>query len=134
MSRAVVLARARTAAEAGMVDACTIRRPTGETTDDASGVVTKTYLNPNPYSGKCRVQQSLAQAAQADSGEEHLLLLRLEVQLPMSVTGLQVGDELTIDTSVRDPDLPGRVFLVRDLFHKTDASARRVQVTERTAS
>jgi hypothetical protein len=49
----------------------------------------------------------------------------------VSVTGLEVGDEVTI-TASRDPDLIGRAFLVRDLFHKTDASSRRVQLTERT--
>jgi hypothetical protein len=47
------------------------------------------------------------------------------------VTGLEVGDEITI-TASRDPDLVGRAFLARDLFHKTDLTARRVGVTERT--
>lgn len=132
MSRAAVLARGRAAAEAGMVDACQIRRVTGRATDPFSGVETPTYLNPDVYAGKCRVQQALAQAQQQDVGQDYLLLLRLEVQLPMTVVGLRVGDEITITASVSDPDLPGRVFLVRDLFHKTDATARRVQCTERT--
>jgi hypothetical protein len=35
--------------------------------------------------------------------------------------------------SAYDPDLPGRVFLVRDLFGKTEATARRVQVEEVTS-
>lgn len=129
MQRAALLARAQAAAQAGMVDTCTIQRRTGETTDENSGVVTPTW--DALYSGKCRVKQSIAQADQHDAGENYVLQMRLEVQLPTSVTGLKVGDEITIVTS-RDPDLPGRVFLVRDLFHKTDASARRVGVTERT--
>ena len=62
-----------------------------------------------------------------------MLLLRLEVQLPMTVTGLRVSDEITIDTSAHDPDLVDRVFLVRDLAHKSHATARRVQVTEKTS-
>lgn len=133
MSRESVLARGRFAAELGMVDACTIRRVTGVATDQTTGVRTPTYLSPDPYTGKCRVQQALAQAAQHDAGEDFLLLLRLEVQLPMSVTGLEVNDQVTI-TASRDADLVGRVFLVRDLFHKTDATARRIQVIERTDS
>lgn len=129
MSRAALLARARAAAQAGMADTCTIRRRAGETTDENSGVVTPTW--DALYAGKCRVQQAIAQAAQHDVGEDYLLQMRLEVQLPMAVTGLAVGDEVTI-TASQDPDLVGRVFLVRDLFHKTDASSRRVGVTERT--
>lgn len=131
MSRADVLARAQQAAEAGMVDTCVIRRSGGRTTDPVTGDVTELYSG--FYTGKCRVQQAQAQAQREDIGEDHLLLLRLEVQLPMSVTGLEVGDEITI-TASRDPDLPGRVFRVHDLAHKTDASARRVQCLERTGS
>jgi hypothetical protein len=129
VNRAEVLVRAQAFAEEGMVDTCTIRRRTGETTDENSGTTTPTWAD--LYAGKCRVQQAIAQAAQHDAGEDYLLQLRLEVQLPMTVTGVKVGDEITIVTS-RDPDLPGRAFLVRDLFHKTDASSRRVGVTERT--
>jgi hypothetical protein len=130
-ARAELIQRARAAAEEGMVDTCIIRRSTGETTDQASGVVTPTYLSPNPYTGKCRVQQSLAQADQHDAGEDYQLQLRLTLQLPMSVIGAEVGDQVTI-TASRDPDLVGRAFLIRDLFHKTDASARRIGITERT--
>ena len=131
MSRATVLARGRVAAEAGFVDSCTIRRITGSTTDPNSGVITPTYST--LYIGKCRVQQAQAQAPPTDAGEAYLLLLRLEVQLPMTVTGLRVSDEITIDTSAHDPDLVDRVFLVRDLAHKSHATARRVQVTEKTS-
>jgi hypothetical protein len=134
MSRASALARGRAAAEAGMVDACTIRRPTGVIEDDFSGTVATTYLNPDPYAGPCRVQQHQATADRHDVGEDDLLLLKVEVQLPVAVTGLKVGDEITITASVNDPDLRGRVFLIHDLAHKTDATSRRVQCTERTGS
>jgi hypothetical protein len=130
MSRESVLARGRTAAEAGMVDGCTVRRLTGSVTDDFSGVPVETWAD--LYAGKCRVQQDMAQSQAHTVGEDYQLLLRLEVQLPMSVVGLEIGDVVTITSSASDPDLPGRVFLVRDLAHKTDATARRIQVTERT--
>lgn len=134
MSRAALLGRARAAAEAGMVDTCTIRRPlTGEQTD-GYGNVTAAYTDPDPYVGRCRVQQArFGSSAQRDVGEDQVVLLSLEVQLPMSVTGLQVGDEVHLTASLTDPDLPGRVFRIVSLAHKTDASARRVQCTERTA-
>jgi hypothetical protein len=134
MSRASVLARGRAAAEAGMVDACTIRRVTGTATDPATGAVTPTYQSPDLYSGPCRFQQGMVQTEPHDVGEDFVRLLRLELQLPMTVIGLEVNDVVTCVSSVSDPDLPGRTFLVRDLAHKTDATARRVQLTERTGS
>jgi hypothetical protein len=131
MSAASVLARGRAAAEALMVDSCSIRRKTGESTT-AGGVVTPTYGDPL-YAGKCRIQQSAGQAQQQDPGEAYVLMLRLEVQLPMSVTGLEPEDVVTVTASVHDEDLVGRVFIVRDLAHATHKTARRVQVMERTS-
>lgn len=132
MSRASVLARGRTAAEAGMVDACTVSRAGVRVTDTSSGEVTVPVTT--LYTGMCRVQQTVAQATEETVGEDHVLLLRLEVQLPMSVTGLEVGDRVTITASEHDGDLVGRVFRVKDLAHKTHATARRVQCVEKTGS
>lgn len=134
MSRESLLARGQAAALAGMVDTCTIRRVTGTTFDDFSGAPVRTYLSPDPYSGQCRVQQTRGESTQEDTGEDFFRLLRLELQLPITVVGLQLHDEVTI-TAVgpgRDQDLVGRVFLIRDLMHKTDATSRRPQITERT--
>ena len=130
MSAQTAIVRGRRAAEALMVDTCTIRRPTGTGSDDDGNVVV-TYQP--VYTGKCRVQQPNAQAAQQDVGEDYQLLLRLEVHLPMSVVGVETGDEVQVTASQLDPDLPGRVFLVRDLAHKSHATARRVGVTERSS-
>lgn len=134
MSRDSVLARGRLAAEAGMVDTCTIRRrdPDSEVTDPVTGVITKAYLPGNIYSGKCRVQRSQAMAQQHDAGEDHILLRQLTLQLPITAVGLEVGDEVTITASAHDPDEVGRHFLIRDVEAKTEATARRAQCTERT--
>jgi hypothetical protein len=132
MSAASALARGRAAVEALMVDACTITRVGERDTDTTTGEVTEPVST--LYTGQCRVQQAQAQATEETVGEDHLLLLRLEVQLPMSVTGLEVGDLITITASVHDPDLPGRVFRIHDLAHKTHATARRVQCVEKTGS
>lgn len=131
MSRAAVLARGRAAAEAGMVDTCTVRRPTGTTTDPDSGQVTTAYLNPNPYTGKCRVKQIQALPETHDVGEDHVVLTRLQLQVPMSAPGLLVGDEVTMTASIHDPDLPGRVFLIRGPSAGSELTARRYEVTDR---
>lgn len=130
---AALLARGRRAAEALMVDQCAIRRRTGESTDPVSGVVTPTYAT--IYAGRCRVQQpgTGAQAREESPGEQYALLLRLEVHVPMSVTGIEADDEVVITASEHDPDLVGRVMIVRDLAHKSHATARRLGVQERTS-
>lgn len=132
MSRATVLARGRRAALASMADTCTIRRVAGQVTDKNTGNVTATYAT--LYAGKCRVQSAKAQGEQHTAGEDYQLLLHLEVQLPISVTGLQVADQMTITAAVNDPDLAGRTFLIRDLMHKSEATARRVSVLEKTGT
>lgn len=124
------VARGRLAAESLMVDACTIRRKTGETTDTDTAAVTPTYAT--LYTGKCRIQQVGGIARPTQAGEQTDWMLRLDLQLPMSVTGLKVSDVVAVTASVRDPDLPGRVFTIRGLAHKTDATARRVQIEEVT--
>lgn len=130
LNPAPALARGRAAAESLMVDTCTIRRRSAPVTSTVDGSVSWTLTT--IYSGKCRFQQEAADARTEDAGEAYLRLLRVEVQLPMSVTGVAALDEVTCNTSALDPDLPGRVFTVRDLAHKTHATARRIRVEERT--
>jgi hypothetical protein len=129
VSRASLIARGQAAAEAGMRDTCVIRRVATSVTDQTTGVPARTYAD--VYSGRCRIQQRSTNATRVDVGQDSVLLLGVELQLPMSVTGLEVGDQVTITASA-DGDLIGRVYLVRDLFHKTEATARRVGVQERT--
>jgi hypothetical protein len=127
---APALARGRAAAEALMVDACTITRVTGETTNEDTGVVTPTTST--VYTGQCRIQQSQlgADSTPADPGEAYVRLVAFEVQLPMSVEGVRVQDVVTVTASAHDPDLVGRAFNVLGLAHKTHATARRLQVQE----
>lgn len=132
LNPAPALVRGRAAAESLMVDTCTIGRVVGQTTDPLTGAVTDQVSN--YYAGKCRFQ-TIGRGSQArpqDAGEDYMMLLRIEVQLPISVTGVEVGDIITCETSVHDPDLPTRRFRVRDLYHKSHATARRVQAEEVT--
>lgn len=132
MSRASVLARGRAAALAGMVDTCRITRVTSVVTDPDTGVQTPT--TETVYEGVCRVQQHVPGGARpADAGEAYLLLLRLELQLPITAVGIAVGDSAEMLTCVNDPDLVGRVLRVRELGHKSEATARRIGVEEVTS-
>lgn len=115
-----------------MVDACTITRATGSTTDVDSGEVVETI--DTIYDGKCRFQQPPAIARPADVGEALVFQLPFQLQLPMVDTeGVQVGDRVTATASISDADLVGRVFWVKALFHKSHATARRIGLEEVTS-
>lgn len=130
MSATTVTLRGRLAAEANMVDACTIKHLVGNTTDPETGRTTPTYST--LYSGKCRVQQKVPVAKPAEVGQAAVWLERLEMQVPMSVVGISSNDLVTITASALDPDLVGRVFHARELGHKTHMTARRFQIEEVT--
>lgn len=97
---------------------------TGEYTEPADADV---------YSGKCRVQIGDGLTAQdAEAGGQVLTVQRLMLQIPVSVVGVHIGDVATI-TAVHpdgDPDLVGRVFRIDSTFAKSQATARRLQVSE----
>jgi hypothetical protein len=114
-----------------MRDACVIRRFGDPVVDDNTGEETRPETV--VYTGSCRVQQQPAAAGVANPGEDAQLLVRIELQLPMSAPALEVDDEVTMTASEDDPQLPGQVYYVRDLFAKTDASSRRIGVTRRTS-
>jgi hypothetical protein len=131
VSRASVLALGRAAANASMTDACTIRRRTGETTD-ANGVVTPTWAT--VYAGPCRVQQGHAESRDETPGEARVRLIRRELHLPITTsTNIRADDVATIDTSINDPDLAGRLFVIRGEAAKSEATARRLGVDEVTS-
>lgn len=130
MSASSALARGRAAALALMVDACTIGRVVGTTTDEDLGEVVDVVEE--LYTGRCRIQQRSPNATPVEAGQQELRLLPFEVQLPISVVGLAEQDRITVTASAHDPDLPGTVLVVRDLGHKTHATARRVRCEEAT--
>lgn len=124
-----MLTTARAAAESLMLDACTIARKTGQATNTGTGVVSDTYGDPF-YSGPCKVQARDVDAITPEAGDRAVTVLRMRVDVPMSVEGVEVGDLVTITSSAYDPDLVGRTFRVTAPFHKSFATARRMPVEE----
>lgn len=119
-----------------MVDTCVIRRRTGSTTDRESGQVISIYLTPDPYSGRCRVQQAAASATGQTVGEAAVLLVGRVLQLPVAASAaVRADDEVTI-TAVApssDPALLNRHFVIKAEFGKSDASSRRLGIEEVTS-
>ena len=132
MSAASALARGRTAAEALMVDACTITRVTRTTTLPSGEVVHDTE---QVYAGRCRVQDAgqLGPSATTDTvADAHPRQLGWTLQVPTSATGITLGDVVAVTASAHDPELVGRTWRVLDVHHKTHATSRRLGIEEST--
>lgn len=124
-----MLATARTTAAALMVDACTIARKTGKSTHPTSGVVSDTYGDAY-YSGPCKVQTRDVDPSNPEAGDAAYTVLRLRVDVPMSVTDVEVDDLVTITASTYDPALVDRTFRVVAPFYGSLKTARRLPVEE----
>jgi hypothetical protein len=125
------LARGRALAETLMVDTCTVTRESAAFTNPDTGQ--QTISTATVYTGRCKVQHRTSGGARdEDVAEANLLMLRLSVHLPVSATGVRTGDIITVTASVGDAELVGRRFIVRELAHKSMATARRFGVEEVT--
>lgn len=111
-----------------MIDTCRIRRVTGRATDPNSGEVTATY---EPvYAGKCRIQTNDPYEQRPQAGEHSFTVVRDILQVPMSVTGVRVGDVVDQVVSRLDPDLADRTWRVAGTSRKTHQTMRRFFITE----
>lgn len=128
MTAQAVMEAGRVAAERLMVDTCTVKHQTGETMDPVTLQMTPTYTT--LYTGKCRVQLTATVALMPEAGERVIATQRVTVQLPTTVTGVQVDDIVQVTAAAHDGDLVGRVYRVRSEFAKTHATARRLECEE----
>ena len=110
-------------AEQTMTDTCIITRA-GDPTYNPS---TLAYTTPSTtvYSGKCRVKPQNVMDRQVQAGERAVQIWPYVVSVPMSVTGVQVDDVVTVTASA-DADLEGQVLVVKDVTRGTNVTARRL--------
>lgn len=130
MSRETALAAGRAFLIASLVDACTIKHPTGLSTNTTTGVVTPTYAT--VYTGPCKLKGADSASGQDIAGA-HLAVLSPEIHVPIEVVGVVEGDLVTITASAFDAENVGRVFRVNGPQRKSFATARRLQCTEVTS-
>jgi hypothetical protein len=128
MSATSITLRGRIAAEALMVDTCTIKRLTGSSTDQDTGVVTPTYST--TYTGKCRLKLPTAVARPITVGEAQEFTQHPILSLPATTTGIEVDDIVTITASLLMPSLVGRVFHVRAKPGQSHMTAARFEIME----
>lgn len=130
MSARAALLRGRRAAEALMIDTCSIERVTGQS-EGAGGVLTP--VTTELYEGKCRLMVRTRErlgGSWVNVGEAQVIASRLELHVPVDAPEPFEGDRVTMLTSELDPQVAGKVFVVRDTMVKTFLTARRITVIE----
>lgn len=116
-------------AEQLMVDTCHITRDGGPRTFDKA---TNSYSGgtTDVYTGKCRVKPSpLSANSSVQAGEQAVSLWPYIVSVPLSVTGVELGDLVEI-TDSRDPALINQQLRVRTVGRGTHLTARRLECEE----
>lgn len=128
MSATSITLRGRVAAEALMVDACTITRKTPASTNPETGQIA--YTTTTVYSGKCRLKLPVAVARPLTVGEAQEFTQHPVLSVPAATTGVLVDDIVTITASLLMPSLVGRVFHVRAVPGQSHMTAARFEVME----
>lgn len=118
-------------AEDMMADTLTITRASGEPVTDPE-TFEVTYPSEQVYAGKGRVQSRDTDAEAVTQGAQDFTLGDSIVQVPVTVP-LAVDDEVTVDASLTDPLMVGRVFRVVVIPRKTHATMVRAGVEEVTS-
>jgi hypothetical protein len=133
MSVLDLLAQGRAEAEAIMLDACTITRPSGaEGEIDPETGLREPAPTITVYTGKCKVQTYEPDESARESGDHVWVQQRYHLHLPVGVGPVKVDDTATIIAAAADPQLAGRSYRVAGLHHKSLATAQRLLVDEIT--
>jgi hypothetical protein len=126
------LVRGRFLAEDLMRDEVTITRATGSASFDENTGRETAGTPTTVYTGPCRVQRRNVAEQTPEAGERTVTVQDVELHVPVTATGIDVGDLATINSAALDPELVGRRFRVVGLAHKTFATARRLRCEEVT--
>jgi hypothetical protein len=130
VSATTVTLRGRVAAEALMVDACTVQHRATSAADPELGTIAATQTT--VYTGVCKVQQSAPVANPSEVGEAAVFVGQLTLHLPVNdaTAAVQPDDLVTVTSCVLDASLVGKTFRLRGPAHKSYATARRFPMVE----
>lgn len=125
-----VTLQGRAAAEAIMVDACTITRVVpGTTFNETTGAYTGGSTS-TVYTGACRVKPRDNADRVVQYGQEAVSFWPYIVSVPMSVTTVDLEDVVTITASSLDATLVGLELRVREVLSGSHLTARRLSCEE----
>lgn len=125
------LTELREHAVSNMRDECVIERRTGRVLDEVTLEYTDVWVG--VYAGRCRVKVKGTQPAESEPGGRTFVVNDAVVQVPVDATHYADGDRVTVTASEFDPALVGVVLSVtsRDLI--SQATSRRLHVSEVTS-
>lgn len=114
-----------------MLDTCTITRGASiPVFDEATGE----YVTPAGvvvYEGRCKVQTPRTLAPEnPDAGGREWAVQTMEVHVPASVVGVDLGDSVMVTASAMDAALVGRAYRVVDDPARSFGTARRLRCEE----
>jgi hypothetical protein len=133
MSVLDLLAEGRAAAEAIMLDACTITRVTGpEGPLDPETGLREPAPTTTIYAGKCKVQTYEPHESAKEAGDHVFTEQRYHLHLPIGAGPVAVNDIATVTAASADAGLVGRSYRIAGLHHKSLATAQRLLVDEIT--
>ncbi len=120
--------RGRVAAEALMLDACTVHRPGAPVTDPETGDVTNTPVT--VYSGKCKVQSKDSATSSPEAGEATFTVVSRQVHIPANAADVQDGDVVTLTASKLNAFTVGKQYRVEGFTPDSFDTAFRLPVKE----
>lgn len=122
------LTELREHAVSNMRDACVIERRTGRVLNET----TLEYVDQwTPvYAGVCRVKVAGTQPAVSEPGGRTFVITDAVVQLPIGPERFVDNDRVTVTVAVFDPDLVGVALSVTSREVKSQATMRRLHVSE----
>lgn len=120
--------RGREAAEALMLDQCTITRPGEVVTDPNTGDVTNTSTE--VYAGKCKVQSKDSATANPEAGEHQFTVVSRQVHIPANAADVRDGDVVTLTASALNAFTVGKQYRVAGFTPDTFDTAFRLPVKE----
>lgn len=115
-----------------MLDECTITAQAVPATFDPATGETTVSAGAEVYAGKCKVQARALVPSTPEVGGQLLEVVSIEVHVPVTVDGLERGQEVVISAAAADPQLVGRRFLITTVPVKSFATARRLRCEETT--
>lgn len=142
MSAVQAVLRGRVAAEALMVDTCTITRGSGElVTDPETGVVTAVGTPVYPTdahiaagnNGKCKVQSKDSATSSPDAGGHSFVVVSRQVHIPANAADVKDGDVVTITASLLNDFTVGKQYRVDGFTPDSFDTAARIPVKEVTS-
>lgn len=126
-----VLPELRAQANSLMEDTCTITVPgVGEGVYDEA---TNTTTPPAPvqiYAGPARIQIAQLSSDKPLVAVDQLTVVQHIISIPVGAAVVPKAARITIKASAHDPANVGRVFTVRAVLHKSQATALKMQAEE----